>query len=84
MIECGDGLGFLFEAAKAIRIVIERFRQNLQSDFAPEPGIASTVDLAHAARTQGRLNGVRADLCARCQGHEVPGIIAEIPDTILS
>ena len=44
MIERGDGLRFLFETAKAIRIVIERFREDLQGDIASEPSVTSTSE----------------------------------------
>jgi hypothetical protein len=64
MIERGNGLRFLLETAKAIRIMIERFREDFQGDIAPEPSVASTVDFAHAARTQLRLNRVWAELRA--------------------
>jgi hypothetical protein len=43
--------------------------QHLDRHVALEPGIAGTIDLAHAACAEQRANLVRADTRAECQCH---------------
>ena len=49
MIERGEQARFAFEARAPVRIASEHRRQQLDGDIAPEPRIARTVHLTHAA-----------------------------------
>ena len=45
---------FLLEATKAIGIGRDRLRQDLDGDFAVEPGIVRATDFAHSTRGERR------------------------------
>jgi hypothetical protein len=59
MIERGGGAGFLFEAAEPGGIAAEGSRQHFDRHIAPEPRVASPIDLAHAAGANQRDDLVR-------------------------
>src|ERR1700676_1641755 len=74
MIERGDGFGFALEALR------ELGGGNLDSYVAIQARIARAVDLAHAARADGRENLIGAQVVAGGEGHcrSVYSIMIEI------
>jgi hypothetical protein len=69
MREGRDRAGFPFEPGERLRIPGEVIGQDLDSDFAVEPRIPGAIDLAHAARAQGREDLVRPETGADGNGH---------------
>ena len=65
VVEGGRGARLLLEAAAAIRISGELFRQDLDRHLAAQPRVARPVDLAHAAGAERRENLVRAEFLSR-------------------
>src|SRR5262245_37235759 len=65
----GDRVRLTFKAAASIRIRRELWRQDLDRDAAIEPRVARLVDLAHAARAQGREDLVRTEPETGAEGH---------------
>ena len=61
MIQRGEHARLALEAREARRVAGHRARQDLDGDVAPELGVASAVDLAHAARPEQRLQVISAD-----------------------
>jgi hypothetical protein len=61
MIERRQHLRFAREPRHAVGIGGEGLRQHLDGDVAPELGIGSTPDLAHAARPELRKDAVVGD-----------------------
>ena len=72
VVERGQHLRLALETGDAIRITCEGFRQDLQRDLAIQLGIARAIHLAHAARSEGGTNFVRAEASAGEQRHEAP------------
>jgi len=64
-------LGLALKADKPLRIMGQRSRKNLDRYITIELGVASAVNLAHAARTDGGEDLVRAQFVANRQGHEL-------------
>src|SRR5579872_3115724 len=58
---------FLLEASQPLRIKRNKTGQDLNSYFSPQPRVAGSIDLAHAACSQQGLNLVVADPSARGQ-----------------
>src|SRR5262249_30622934 len=52
VIEGGRRAGLFLEAAAGTLVTCEIAWQELQGDFAPQPGVLSQIDFAHAAYTQ--------------------------------
>jgi len=63
---------FLLEPPGRSRCAGSLIRQDFDRDLASDPGIASAVHLAHAARADRREHLVRADPAASGQRHEPP------------
>ena len=61
MIERGEHLRFTTEAREAIGIVGNGRQQDLDRDLAIQLWVAGSVDLAHPARADPRLDLIRAD-----------------------
>jgi hypothetical protein len=59
-----DGPRFLLKAPQPLAVSGERLGQNFHRDIAPQPGVAGAIHFAHAARTQRRLDFVRAEFRA--------------------
>src|SRR4029077_1364874 len=66
MVERGNRPGLLLEAAQAVVIASERFRENFHGDIASKPRVAGAIHLTHAARTERSKNFVVA--CLRAGG----------------
>src|ERR1700722_12230231 len=60
MVETGYGAGFAFKTLAHFRRIRQMLRQNFQRDGAVEPGVFRTINFAHAARTDGGDDLVRA------------------------
>ena len=56
MVQRGCGVGFLLETAQAVGVGGQRLGQDLDGDFAVEPGVVGAVDFAHSTRTKGCAN----------------------------
>jgi hypothetical protein len=54
VIQRGERLRLPFEPGQPSRIAAELARKHLDRDLAPEPRVASAVDLAHASAPEGR------------------------------
>jgi hypothetical protein len=65
MAEGTDGPRFQLEAAQALGVRGGVFGQDLDRHVTAEAGIAGAVDLAHASRSEGRENFVRAETGTR-------------------
>jgi hypothetical protein len=61
VIQCRENPRFALESCEPLRIAGKRRRQDLESDIATEAFVASPIDLAHPARTDGGLNAIRAE-----------------------
>jgi hypothetical protein len=64
MIQGRDRLGFLLEAAQAVTIARERFRENLQRNVARQARVASAVNFTHPTCAYERFDFVRTEFCA--------------------
>ena len=73
VIDGRQDLRFALESRKSIRIVGERWRQDLDRDVAIQLGIAGAVDLTHPADSNQGVDPVRPDEGPRLHG----GIIVE-------
>jgi len=62
-------LRLALEAGAAFRICADVMGQDLDGDGAVEAGITGLLDLAHAARTDGRLDLVGSQARAGCEAH---------------
>src|SRR5512132_2847589 len=60
MIQRRKGASLALEARSPILVVQENPRYDLDRDFSSEACVARLVDLAHAARSEGGQNFVRA------------------------
>ncbi len=65
----GRGPRLGLEAPQALRVVGERFGQDLERHEAPQPLVARAIDLAHAAGAEGRLHHVGAEPLTGSEGH---------------
>ena len=63
MIQRGCGSRFLLETPQAVRVGGHELGQDLDCDFAVQPGIARAIDLAHTARPQGRAPLANSCVC---------------------
>ena len=52
VVQCGERLRLAIETNQPVRIAGKRVRQDLEGNIAAEPGIARSVDDAHAALAQ--------------------------------
>ncbi len=73
MGERSDGLRFAFEALAPPQIVRERLRQHFDRNVTPEARVPRAIDLAHAARADGRDDFVGAEARAGGQTHLFTG-----------
>ncbi len=55
MIQGCCGPSFLLEAAKAVRVGAERFRQNLDGDVAAQPRVTRVINLPMPPLRSGRI-----------------------------
>ena len=69
VVERRQGLGFAGESRDALCIGGEHLRQDLDCDAAIELRVSRAVHLAHAARSEGSDDFVRAESSARCETH---------------
>ena len=70
MIERGQDLRLALEARKSLGIRGKCFGKNLQRDVALQTGIASTVDLTHAAGAKNSADLIDSE--ARARSHARP------------
>ena len=61
-----DGFGFAGEAHLQVRV---SGGQDLDGDHAVEAGVARSINLAHATRTEGGEDFVRTEASAGREGH---------------
>ena len=61
MVQRSEQPRFALEAGQFLRMLGELFRKDFNRDFATELGVASTVDFAHATRTDLREDLVLAE-----------------------
>src|SRR5712692_4789621 len=74
MIQCGSSFGLLHEAAHAFLVRSDIRGQNLQRNFAIQPGVLRQINLAHPARAELRADFIAAEFCADVDWHtERPG-----------
>jgi hypothetical protein len=69
VVECARGLGFVLEAAQALRVFGETARQHLDRHVACEPRVAGAVDLAHAAGPERAEDLIGAQTGSLREGH---------------
>ncbi len=69
VIKLGNRSRFLLETLAKLHILRGMRGQDLDCDDAVKPRVARFVDLAHAARADGRPDLVRAQARAALQGH---------------
>ena len=67
MIERGEVLRLSLESSQTFGVVGEGVGQDLQRDVAMQLGVAGAIDLAHAAGTDGGLDLIRSESCARSE-----------------
>jgi hypothetical protein len=67
--ECRDRLGFDLEAPAKVLAILESVCDRLDGDRAAQPRIGGAIDLAHPARADERVDFIRAEARAVCQGH---------------
>jgi hypothetical protein len=67
--ERGDRARFTIEAISQPRIGSERRRQDLDGDGAIEPRVTGAIDLAHAARAEGRNDLIGAQAATGLETH---------------
>jgi hypothetical protein len=74
MIERSQHTGFAFESCATIAVEREDSRENLDRDLPTEFEIPGTIDVAHPARPQQVLEGIRPQLlsCEGAAGRSVP------------
>ena len=65
MVEGGGGASFLLETAHRVGVARESGLQQLDGDFASQPGIVREVDLAHAATADERHDVIGPDAAAQ-------------------
>jgi hypothetical protein len=75
MIERRQHLGFALEACQTVRVLGERFGQDLDGYFSVELGVLGPIHLAHTARADGREDLVGAELRSNSHAH---GSLVEI------
>ena len=64
MVQRGRGTRFLLEPLQALPIGRKRRRQDLDGHVAPQPGVASAIDLAHPTCADQGGDLVRAEASA--------------------
>jgi hypothetical protein len=69
MIQGGKNLGFSLEPRHPSRIVGKTVRQDFDRDVAFELGVAGTIDLTHAARTDHGADFVMAEFGSWFESH---------------
>src|SRR5216684_1492685 len=69
MIQRGCRSRFLLETPQAVRVGGHKLGQDLDCDFAVQPGVARAVYLAHTARPQGRANFILPENSSGSQLH---------------
>lgn len=69
VIEHGQQAGFLLKSRPPRGVAGEVRGQDLQRNIASEAGVASAVDLTHAASAQHRENFVRSEMSTRIQAN---------------
>ena len=78
VIQTRDGLGLALKAFLQNWILGESWRKNFDGNRTIQTGVSSTVDFAHAARTERRKDLVRAEFGASVQCHK-GALYAPIP-----
>jgi hypothetical protein len=69
MVHGGEELGFALEPGNATAIADERVRQDFDGDVPLQTGVASPVDLTHAAGTDGGEDLERPEAGSVCERH---------------
>ncbi len=69
MVEPGHRARLALEPGQAVGITRHRIGKHLERHLASEPRVAGAIDLAHAARAEGRENCVGAEAGTWGQGH---------------
>ena len=69
VVESGDGACLALEAREPLGIAGHVGREHLEGDVAREPGVASPIDLAHAASAERGRDLIRTQSRSRCQRH---------------
>jgi hypothetical protein len=69
MVERSEDLRFTAEAGKALRVVREGVRKDLQRDIPTELGVLRAIDLTHAAAAKQRHDFVSAEANAGAKRH---------------
>ena len=64
-----EHLRFATKTGDPVAVERERLGQDLQSDVAIQFGVAGAINLAHAARTDGRQDLIRAESSAGSKRH---------------
>ena len=70
MVQRCGGAGFLLEAAQAVGVRGQRFGQDLDGDFAVEPGVVGAVDFAHSTSAKWRADFILAEDRSGSEWHE--------------
>ena len=70
MVQRGCGAGFLLEAAQAIGVGGQRLGQDLDGDFAVQPGVVGAINFAHSARAKRGADFILPEDRSGSQGHE--------------
>ena len=72
MREPGDCLRLALEAGEGARVIRDGLGEDLDRNVAPEPRVACTLHLTHAAGAERRDDLVGAEAGARLQRHRAP------------
>jgi hypothetical protein len=79
MIQGSSGLGFLLEAAETLVIARPIFRKDFDRHVALQRGVASAINLAHAARAKGCNYLIRIEPGSR-RTHSLNGSVEKLPE----
>ena len=79
MLEGGEGLRLALEPRETVRVGRNGLRENLERDIALEPRVVRSIDLSHAARSQGGDDLVRPNADTRTERHQESTILHDGP-----
>ena len=74
VVEGSEHPRLALDAGQPLGVPRELGRQDLDRDLATEPGVARTVDFAHAARSERREDLERPDTGTRCEHLQDPKV----------
>src|SRR5580704_8381903 len=69
MVQRWDGPRFTVKALFGFEVLRKMPWQDFDRNRAIKTSVLGPIYLTHAASAEGRLNFVRAESCARCEGH---------------